>query len=226
MANPIYNITPFTLLDYPGKTAAIIWFAGCNMRCAYCYNPDIVLGKGTVSYEKALSFLESRKGLLQGVVLSGGECTLHKDLLWFATEIKKKDFLLKIDTNGSNPVLLKGLIEQGLIDYVAIDFKAPESKYQSITQSSLYNAFIQSLDALQHSSVEFEVRTTVHSALLTQEDIEEMCAVLQTKNYHGNYYLQYALTNTPTLEALPVSTGRIKTDNNHCIGSVPVVERN
>ena len=226
MVNPIYNITPFTLLDYPGRTAAIIWFAGCNMRCSYCYNPDIVLGKGKVSYEEALNFLEKRKGLLEAVVLSGGECTLHRDVLPFAKEIKEKGFLLKIDTNGSNPDVLKALIEQGLVDYVAVDFKAPFNKFELITKSSLYNSFIQSLDLLQNSSVQFEVRTTVHSSLLTQNDVEEMCALLQTKNYQGNYYLQYALTGTPTLETLPASTGRIKTDINHCISSIPVVERN
>lgn len=196
------------------------------MRCAYCYNPDIVLGKGKVSYADALNFLDSRRSLLEGVVLSGGECTLHKDLLWFATEIKKKGFLLKIDTNGSNPAMLESLIEKNLVDYVAIDFKAPCNKYERITKSSLYNSFIQSLNVLQNSSVKFEVRTTVHSALLTQEDVEEMCALLYSKNYQGNYYLQYALADTPTIESLPISTGRIKTDDAHCINSIPVVERN
>ena len=181
MTNPIYNITPFTLLDYPGKPAAIVWFAGCNMRCAYCYNPDIVLGKGKISFEQALIFLEQRKGLLEGVVLSGGECTLHKDLPGFAKKIKNKNFALKIDTNGSNPDVLKSLAEQGLIDYVAIDFKAPPKKYPSVTGSSHYQSFLLSLNVLMKASVPFEVRTTFHSSLLIQEDIEEMCGLLYKK---------------------------------------------
>lgn len=90
----IYNISPFTLLDFPDKTACILWFAGCNMRCAYCYNPDIVLGKGKKTIKEALNFIKTRKGLLDGVVLSGGECTLYKELPEIAREIKKMGFLV------------------------------------------------------------------------------------------------------------------------------------
>ena len=90
VAKPIYSITPFTLLDYPHKAACIIWFAGCNMRCLYCYNPDIVLGKGKLSFQEALNFLKTRINLLDGVVLSGGECTSHKNIKVLLQEIKKR----------------------------------------------------------------------------------------------------------------------------------------
>jgi len=92
VAKPIYSITPFTLLDYPNKSACILWFAGCNMRCIYCYNPEIVLGKGTLSLEKVLDFLNSRKELLDAVVFSGGECLLHNNILSFIKTVKEMGF--------------------------------------------------------------------------------------------------------------------------------------
>ncbi|MGC4234772.1 MAG: anaerobic ribonucleoside-triphosphate reductase activating protein [Niabella sp.] len=225
MVKPIYDITPFSLLDYPGKVAAILWFAGCNMRCAYCYNPEIVLGKGRHSFEEALDFLETRKTLLDAVVLSGGECTLHKSLPAFAAAIKQKGYLVKLDTNGTHPELLEILISQGLIDYVAVDFKAPANKYSLVTGAPHYNDFTRTLQLLVGASLPFEVRTTVHSALLQQGDIEQMCQVLKEQNYTGNYYLQYALNNVAMLEDLPDSVGRVQMDASQSINGVPIVER-
>ena len=89
LSKPIYNITPFTLLDYPDKSACIIWYSGCNMRCLYCYNPEIVLGKGSTSFPEAISFLQKRQGLLDAVVFSGGECLLHKNIVAQIKEIKE-----------------------------------------------------------------------------------------------------------------------------------------
>lgn len=225
MVKPVYDITPFSLLDYPGKVAAIIWFAGCNMRCSYCYNPEIVLGKGTSSFEDALDFLESRKHLLDAVVLSGGECTLHKDLPAFAMAVKQKGYLVKIDTNGSRPGLLEILIGQNLIDYVAIDFKAPANKYNLVTGTSYYDSFIRTLQLLKKASLPFEVRTTVHSALLQQGDIEQMCQVLKEQHYTGNYYVQYALNNVAMLKELPDSMGRIQMDASRSVNGISIVER-
>ena len=138
---PIYSITPFTLLDYAHKSACILWFAGCNMRCLYCYNPEIVLGKGTISFEKTLTFLNSRKYLLDAVVFSGGECLLHKNILELITEVKKMGFLVKIDTNGSKPAVLRELLKKRLIDYVALDFKALPAHFKKITQSNFFLPF-------------------------------------------------------------------------------------
>jgi pyruvate formate lyase activating enzyme len=124
VSTPIYSITPFTLLDYPQRSACILWFAGCNMRCLYCYNPEIVFGKGSISFEKALQFIKNRVQLLDAVVFSGGECLLHKKAISFITKVKKMGFLIKIDTNGSQPKVLEELIQKELIDYVALDFNA------------------------------------------------------------------------------------------------------
>lgn len=199
---PIYSITPFTLLDYPDKIACIVWFAGCNMRCLYCYNPDIVLGKGAISFEKVLQFLGSRKGILDGVVLSGGECTLHRGLVAFLKEIKAMGFLVKLDTNGSRLSTIKKLVASGLIDYIALDFKALPNKFETITGSDLFNAFEQTLSFLINSDLWYEVRTTVHTDLINEQDVKDMAAYLHHNRYKGNYYIQHFVNNVPTLGSL------------------------
>lgn len=202
VSKPIYNITPFTLLDYQHKSACILWFAGCNMRCLYCYNPEIVLGKGTISFEKTLSFLRTRKNLLDAVVFSGGECLLHKNIIDLITEVKKMGFLVKIDTNGSKPTVLKELIENKLVDYVSLDFKALPSEFEKITQSELFDPFEKSLHLLLKSQLAFEVRTTVHSDLISKKDMRMMIGYLENNNYFGDYYIQHFVNGVATLEKL------------------------
>lgn len=199
---PIYSITPFTLLDYPHQSACILWFAGCNMRCLYCYNPEIVLGKGTLTFEKALDFLRSRQNLLDAVVFSGGECLLHKNIIERIAEVKKMGFLIKIDTNGSQTEVVQQLIEKKLIDYLALDFKAMPAHFEKITQSNLFVPFEKSLQLLIKSEIPFEVRTTVHSDLISEKDIRMMIDYLEQRNYAGNYYLQFFVNGVPTLEKL------------------------
>jgi pyruvate formate lyase activating enzyme len=212
VSKPIYSLTPFTLLDYPHKSACILWFAGCNMRCLYCYNPEIVQGKGTISFEKILSFLNSRKNLLDAVVFSGGECLLHKKSLSLIEEVKKMGFLIKIDTNGSSPDVMKKLLDKNLIDYVALDFKAPKSKFETITKSELFVPFEETLDTMLNANIPFEVRTTYHSDLLSENDLKEMVGFLEKKNYKGNYYIQYFKNNVTTLSKLEYSINKIDTD--------------
>lgn len=202
VVKPIYNITPFTLLDYPDKTACILWFAGCNMKCVYCYNPEIVFGKGKISFDETLNFLKKRKGLLDGVVLSGGECTSHKHIKDLLQLIKNLGFLVKIDTNGSHPEKIKNLIEENLVDYIALDFKAMPQKFHAITKSNLYNEFENTLKHLIDIDFPFEVRTTVHSELLNMDDIQSMINMLEKFNYHNDYYLQYFRNESETIEKL------------------------
>lgn len=208
MIKPIYSISPFTLLDYPDKTACILWFAGCNMRCVYCYNPDIVLGKGKLTLNDALKFINSRQNLLDGVVLSGGECTSHKSIAPFLKELKAKNLLVKVDTNGSNPDVLKKWIDEELINYVALDFKAPPDKFYEITKSELYADFNESLQFLIQNNFPFEVRTTIHSDLLNQSDIQQMVTHLQDNHYKGVYYLQNFRNDTETLGKVSSSNSR------------------
>jgi len=189
----VYDLTPFTHLDYPNHLACIIWFAGCNMRCDYCYNTDIVFAKnGNHSLDDMLEFLKTRVGMLDGVVLSGGEATTHA-LEWFCKEIKKLGFLIKLDTNGSNPTAIKELLDLNLLDFVALDYKAPKDKYIQITHSNTYDKFSDTLDLLINSDIEFEVRTTLHNDLLHVEDINNIISDLVSKNYTKPYYLQQFL---------------------------------
>jgi len=186
----VYDITPFTHLDYPGKLAAIAWFTGCNMRCMYCYNSDIVFSKeGIHTVEDLLRFMGKRIGLLDGIVLSGGEPTLH-DLEPICRQIKEMGFLIKLDTNGLKPEQIKSLVQKGLIDYIALDYKAERAKFGYITGSSQYLRFIETLDFLIARQFDFEVRTTVHADLLNADDINRMMHELKNRGYNKTYYLQ------------------------------------
>lgn len=224
LGKPICNITPFTLLDYPHKSACILWYAGCNMRCLYCYNPEIVFGKGTIGFDEVISFLKTRIGLLDAVVFSGGECLMHKAIYDHIKEIKNLGFSVKIDTNGTRPLVLERLINEGLVDYVALDYKATEDKFEYITQSALHIPFEKSLDLLLNSAVKFEVRTTLHSDLLNPKDITKMINSLEAKGYQGNYYIQYFRNQVQTLGNLPSSV-KIKESEIRSTSKIEVVYR-
>lgn len=208
MANALYDITPFTLLDYPNKAACILWFVGCNMRCQYCYNPDIVFGKGKIGVDQAEAFLKSRKGLLQAVVFSGGECTMHPDMMPLVKIAKSLGYLIKVDTNGARPKLIKSLIDNDLLDYVALDFKGLGQRFQEITVSGSFEAFEETLDILLNANIQFEVRTTAHSQLLSAADLREMLKFLEDRGYRNNYYLQKALNNVKMIAELGDSNYR------------------
>lgn len=199
---PVFSISPFTLLDFPNRTACILWFAGCNMRCGYCYNPEIVFGKGKLSWGHVQEFLLSRMGLLEGVVFSGGECTIHPQIIPFAREVKRMGFQVKIDTNGSRPEVLETLIQENIVDFVALDFKGMMGNFWKITRSDLFKPFEKSLEILLDSSVRFEVRTTVHPDLLDYQDLKEMENWLREKGFSGTYYLQHFRGDKKTIGEL------------------------
>ena len=209
---PIYDITPFTALDYPEHLAAIFWFAGCNMRCSYCYNPDIVLGEGSISHGQALDFLKKRRGMLEGVVLSGGEATLYAGLLELCQEIKTLGYKIKLDTNGANPTMLLELLKKSVLDYVALDYKAPKQKFQAITKNKHFDHFSLSLSELLKRDVAFEVRTTVCSELLSAEDINHIMHDLSKRGYKGKYYLQRYIEDTPHLGRMKKQKQQFETE--------------
>jgi pyruvate formate lyase activating enzyme len=193
---PICDITPFTLQDFPEHTACILWFGGCNMRCVYCHNPELVTGKKKkLPTEDVISFLESRKSLLDGVVLSGGECTLSPQLPEFIRKIKIMGFKIKLDTNGNNPEMLEDLLVTNQLDYVAIDYKSPKEKFKTITGIGDFESFHNSLKLLCNGNTSFEVRTTVHTDLLQENDIVTIIKDLAENNFRGTYYIQNFIQN-------------------------------
>jgi pyruvate formate lyase activating enzyme len=212
MSNIIADITPFTLLDFPNKISCILWFAGCNMRCPYCYNPEIVLGKGKLTMEDVYSFLKKRIGLLEGVVFSGGECTLHKELPEIMSQIKDLGFDIKIDTNGSNPSMITKLIEKDYLDFVSIDFKATKKTFSLVTGSRYYDELIETLKQMIYHEISFDVRTTVHSDLLQFQDIEEILSILFKIGYRGNFYIQNFVRPLESLGNMEHSNNKIYKD--------------
>lgn len=193
----VYNLTKFTTTDYVGHLSCVIWFIKCNFRCEYCYNDDLVYSKeGNYSLDECLEFLKTRVGLLDAVVLSGGEATVHK-LVDFCKEIKKLGFKIKLDTNATNFKQIKELISLNLIDYMAIDFKATKDKFYEITKTNMYEDYIKTIEYLINIDFDFEIRTTVHSQLLSSHDINKMIEILESLDYKNTYYLQNFL-QTPT----------------------------
>lgn len=162
----IFALQKTTLQDFPERVACIVFLSGCNFRCVYCHNPAAVSGKANVSEEDFFSFLDSRIGRLQGVVVSGGEPTVHPDLVNFIAKIKRKGFLVKLDTNGAKPHILEELFKKKLVDYVAMDVKAPFAKYRTIAAANGFTPQLKrSIKLIMKSGVDYEFRTTCHPSL-------------------------------------------------------------
>ena len=176
------GLQKFTLLDYPGKMAAIIFTQGCNFRCPYCHNPELVipaLYSECIPETDVLAFLYQRRGQLEGVVVTGGEPTIHNDLPEFLKKIKHMGFAVKLDTNGSNPALLKKILAEKLVDYIAMDIKAPLCKYQKVCGAHVDTDKIkESVKIILQSSIEHEFRTTLVKPLCPAEDIPSILATI------------------------------------------------
>ena len=187
----IKGIQKTTLLDYPGKIASIIFLAGCNFRCPYCQNPSLVNGYEelpTIPEREIIGFLRGRLKWLDGVCITGGEPTLHKDLPRFISKVKKDGLLVKLDTNGSNPGMLEGLLGEGLLDYVAMDIKVPLQRYAEVVKTKVdMNKIQRSVEMICKSGLDYEFRTTVVPGLLGEEDIAEITSWLKGSK---KYYLQ------------------------------------
>lgn len=169
-----------SFVDYPGKIASTVFTAGCNMRCWYCHNSHILeISENKIEEEYVLNFLKERKGFIDGVVISGGEPTLQKDLKEFIKKIKDLGYLIKLDTNGSNYDVLKSLINENLLDYVAMDIKAPLNNYIKIINTKIdIDNVKKSILLLLNSNIDYEFRTTF-SPDLSLEDIEEICKTIK-----------------------------------------------
>ncbi|MCL4678078.1 MAG: anaerobic ribonucleoside-triphosphate reductase activating protein [Alphaproteobacteria bacterium] len=203
---PIYSVTPFTMLDFPQRTACIIWFSGCNMRCPYCHNPQIVKGRGRGDTRQVMDFLKRRQGLLDGVVLSGGEASAYPGLPDFIRDVKALGYAIKLDTNGLRPDTISNFLSQGFLDYIALDYKAPPAKFKSVTGTDKFQLFSETLDILcSQSHVSFEIRTTIHTGLMDENDIMKIMIDLDKRHYTGLYVIQNFVHSDgrPTLGSMP-----------------------
>ncbi len=184
-----------SLIDYPEKVAAVVFTAGCNFRCPYCHNRDIVARPedGFFEVSEVLADLEERQNLIDGVVLTGGEPTLQKDLPDFARKIKDLDLLVKLDTNGSLPTIIRFMVSEGLVDFVALDVKAPLDDYYAETvglgdfDSSI---ILRSIRELTSSGVDFELRTTVVPTLHSEEGLLDLARQLSKIAPEAKWFLQ------------------------------------
>ena len=192
----IAGLQKTTLIDYPGKIACVVFLAGCNFRCPWCYSSELVLPvkiakQPRISEKELFDFLRSRQGLLEGVVICGGEPTVNKELPQFVEKIKAMGYFVKLDTNGSNPEMLKNLVHLGLIDYVAMDIKSSPNNqiYKKILGEGVRFADIEeSVRFLKSSDTDFEFRTTVVNSIHTKEEFLEIANWIGGENV--KYYLQ------------------------------------
>ncbi|MBR5295355.1 MAG: anaerobic ribonucleoside-triphosphate reductase activating protein, partial [Clostridia bacterium] len=171
----IQGYQKLTLLDFPGKVACTVFTGGCNLRCPFCHNASLVLSprEGENKEEEVLSYLLARKGILEGVCITGGEPILQPDLASFVEKVKKMGYAVKLDTNGSDPVALSALLEKGGIDYIAMDMKSsPENYAKAIGKEIPFDRFCESVSVIRSSNIPYEFRTTVVKGIHTEEDME------------------------------------------------------
>ena len=203
-----------TLIDFPGRIAATVFVKGCNFRCPWCYSSELVLPEKAakhpeISEKKFFQFLKSRQNLLDGVVVCGGEPTVSEGLADFIKKIKQLGFLVKLDTNGSNPEVLKKIIGQKLVDYLAMDIKAPLSgrqkkKYDRLTGIKAdLKKMRKSVEIIKNSGLDYEFRTTVVPGLLTREDILQIARDISPAK-------KYFLQNFRPEKNLNPEAGRLK----------------
>jgi len=186
-------ITPFSLLDFPGKVSCIVFTAGCNFRCSYCHNPNFVLPEliqkqSLIPEPSFFSFLQQRKWLLEGVSICWWEPTIQKDLYNFCKKVKDLWFLVKLDTNGRDPEILEKLISENLVDYIAMDIKQSFEKWDKIIAIKTdIRPYKKSINILLQGSVDYEFRTTCIKWQHSKEDIR---SISQNIKWAKKYFLQ------------------------------------
>jgi pyruvate formate lyase activating enzyme len=172
----IAGLQKTSLIDYPGLLSAVVFTQGCNFRCGFCHNPDLIpsIGNSDTSEIEFFEFLESRRNVLEGIVITGGEPTIQPDLMQFISRVRDHRLKIKLDTNGSNPETLKRLLETKLIDYIAMDIKGPFEKYNPICRFGEINNIKESIEIIKKSGLPYEFRTTVLPAFHELADFEKI----------------------------------------------------
>lgn len=185
----ISGFDKLTLLNYPDKVACTIFTSGCNLRCPFCHNSGLVTNNyNEISFDSIYEYLKKRIGILDGVCITGGEPLIHADIKDYIKKIKDLGYLVKIDTNGCNPKLLKELIDLKLVDYIAMDIKNIYSKYD-ITSGIKVNIdnIKKSISIIENSGIDYEFRTTIVKEFHSIEDIKEILSYISS---NSNYYIQ------------------------------------
>jgi pyruvate formate lyase activating enzyme len=171
----IGGLQKVSLIDYPGLISAIIFLQGCNFKCSYCHNPELVdskLFQPCIKENAVLDFLNTRKGKLDAVTITGGEPTIQDGLAPFIKQIKKMGFAVKLDTNGSQPQVIKNLFDEKLLDFIAMDIKAPLERYKDIVKTQVNKDSIkESIRLILKAKIPYEFRTTVVESQLEEKDI-------------------------------------------------------
>ena len=186
----IAGIQKVTLLDFPGKVACMIFTQGCNLCCPFCQNSSLIptKEKSNMTVDEVLDYLNLRKKILDGIVITGGEPLVQKDIKDLLRNIKELGLLIKIDTNGTYPLILKEIIEEGLVDYVAMDIKNVDSKYMMTVGKKInIDNIKKSIDILKSSKIDYEFRTTLVKEFHNFEDIKKICELV---GKDSKYYLQ------------------------------------
>lgn len=208
----ITALTKFTTIDYPGKLACIIFTGGCNLRCGFCHNAEFVLPEALeklkdsfLDFHTIKNFLRSRKDLLEGVVICGGEPTVHPDLLDKMKEIKKMGFAVKLDTNGTNPAILKKAIKEGLVDYIAMDIKDIPASYRRelVGVTFTESPFQESIKLIKNSGVNYEFRTTVIPAFHNLDKLKVMGEAIKGAKLWALQVYRNQKTLKPEFSKLP-----------------------
>lgn len=187
----IGGLQKISLIDYPEAICAVIFSQGCNFRCPYCHNPELVnplLYQTPLDENEVLQFLGNRRGKLDAITITGGEPTIQDNLIEFAGKIKKMGFAVKIDTNGSKPQILKALLERKMLDFIAMDIKAPLKKYKEVAGVTVdCESIIESMEIILKSGLKHEFRTTIVKSQLSENDILSIARMMPQS---GNYVLQ------------------------------------
>ena len=194
----IHGLQKMTLLDYPGYVACTVFLSGCDFKCPYCHNFELVNGTADpiMDEDEFFKFLGKRKGLIDGVCISGGEPLLHKDIDAFIRKIREMGYKIKLDTNGYHPDMLKKLIDEGLLDYIAMDIKNSIAKYSlTVNVPNIDTSIIKkSISIIMHSGVDYEFRTTVAGGLHEVDDFEQIGSLIQ--NAKAYYLQQFTMRDT------------------------------
>ncbi|MCA9357468.1 anaerobic ribonucleoside-triphosphate reductase activating protein [Candidatus Nomurabacteria bacterium] len=192
-----------SLIDYPGHICAVVFTIGCNFHCPYCHNPELVNETAEeIDVEEFFSFLKKRVGLLDGVTVTGGEPTVHTDLLQFIGRIKELGFKVKLDSNGTNPDMLKEAVAANLIDYIAMDIKSPLARYsETVARPTDVASIKASIDWLRSGTVPYEFRTTVIKSFLSTDDFHIIGQeIAGAKNYYLQKFIPTKLLNPSFLK--------------------------